>query len=696
MLPVVSLDDEQFDEIMENARKMIPNLYPEWTDYNYHDPGITMLELLAWLKEAQQFHLDQIGPGHIRRYLSLLGERPGGRVPARALVCTVPPADDDGGILPEGSRFWAYQVPFETEYSCYLDAARIAGLVSTRPGQMPWEGTLWQTGNRTLQLPMFGKNAETGSCFCVAFTKPLRPGRLHSLYFRMFSDYPVKRTPFSEEDSFVPLASLELEILCGTGFVPADYAEDETMQFLRRGFFRFRTEKSMEPDSNGRYWIRFRLKTAEYDAVPVVEQVSLHELEVCQKHTLCRCSRIALDEEGGFWSEWYLAAEGGYEIYLDQETGLRRFEGETVRETTDGMTRFVLRGDAVRPGMEGILVCFDLKMAEARFLGEGNGFHSQEFKAPARGLCGDGMGLMIETEQDSGFFQIWKQVEDFSGCGPEDRCYVYDEEHETLHFGNCIKGMAPEGRIFLISGYTSLGSEGNVKAGTIGGGTCAYGQGRATNREDAYGGRDQENIRQCWERVHRKIKKVYRAVSYEDYEQLVMETPGLMIEKARVIPVSERVRRDGSMDELKVTLVAKPYSEEPMPRLSRPYLENILNYLEPRRLIGTRVSVLSPEYIGIIIFAEIETDSYAQKVREDLRRTLTEYFRQRSSDFGQPVPYGTIYGIIDVMEHVTRVRSISLDARGSGIRRNRNGDILLPVNGLAYLKEWDCMISSAI
>ena len=74
---------------------------------------------------------------------------------------------------------------------------------------------------------------------------------------------------------------------------------------------------------------------------------------------------------------------------------------------------------------------------------------------------------------------------------------------------------------------------------------------------------------------------------------------------------------------------------------------------------------------------------------------LREYFERRGSDFGQPVPYGTIYGIIDVMKHVTRVRSISLDARGSGIRRNRNGDILLPVNGLAYLKEWDCMISSA-
>ena len=60
MLPVISLDDERFEEIVDKARKMIPNLYPEWTDHNYHDPGITMLELFAWLKEIQQFHMDQI------------------------------------------------------------------------------------------------------------------------------------------------------------------------------------------------------------------------------------------------------------------------------------------------------------------------------------------------------------------------------------------------------------------------------------------------------------------------------------------------------------------------------------------------------------------------------------------------------------------------------------------------------------
>ena len=46
MLPILSLDDERFEEIVEKPGKMIPNLSPDCTDYNYHDPGITIIELL--------------------------------------------------------------------------------------------------------------------------------------------------------------------------------------------------------------------------------------------------------------------------------------------------------------------------------------------------------------------------------------------------------------------------------------------------------------------------------------------------------------------------------------------------------------------------------------------------------------------------------------------------------------------------
>ena len=174
---------------------------------------------------------------------------------------------------------------------------------------------------------------------------------------------------------------------------------------------------------------------------------------------------------------------------------------------------------------------------------------------------------------------------------------------------------------------------------------------------------------------------------------LVKRTPGLMIEKVKSVCLSSYIKSQKSLDSEKVTLVVKPYSTEARPKLGSAYLENIRNMLEFRRLIGTKVSILGPEYIGIIIFAEIEMDSYYMKFKEIMRQKVEEYFQRQENDFGKTVVYGEIYGLLDVMKHVVKIKSLSLDSQGNGARRSRNGDIILPPNGLAYLKEWDCMVS---
>ena len=57
MIPMPNLDDEYFSDINENAKNMISQICPEWTDYNSHDAGITFIELFSWFKEMQQNHI---------------------------------------------------------------------------------------------------------------------------------------------------------------------------------------------------------------------------------------------------------------------------------------------------------------------------------------------------------------------------------------------------------------------------------------------------------------------------------------------------------------------------------------------------------------------------------------------------------------------------------------------------------------
>src|ERR1044071_483132 len=93
-LPQTKLDDKTFDVMLEESIKLIPRHAPEWTDHNRHDPGITLIELFAWLTEMQQFYLDSVGPQSYLKFLKLLGARCAPIVPATTEInFSMPPAE---------------------------------------------------------------------------------------------------------------------------------------------------------------------------------------------------------------------------------------------------------------------------------------------------------------------------------------------------------------------------------------------------------------------------------------------------------------------------------------------------------------------------------------------------------------------------------------------------------------------------
>ena len=51
MLPEILLDDVRFQELVSEARTRIVRHSPDWTEHNVSDPGITLIELFAWMTE---------------------------------------------------------------------------------------------------------------------------------------------------------------------------------------------------------------------------------------------------------------------------------------------------------------------------------------------------------------------------------------------------------------------------------------------------------------------------------------------------------------------------------------------------------------------------------------------------------------------------------------------------------------------
>lgn len=72
-LPIPNLDDRNFEDLMKEARSLIPTYNKEWTNYNPSDPGITLLELFAWLSEMVIYRVNRVPDENYRKFLKLIG-----------------------------------------------------------------------------------------------------------------------------------------------------------------------------------------------------------------------------------------------------------------------------------------------------------------------------------------------------------------------------------------------------------------------------------------------------------------------------------------------------------------------------------------------------------------------------------------------------------------------------------------------
>lgn len=71
-LPLRNLDDRTYKDLLDEARGLIPTLDPTWTNHNPSDPGITLIELFAWLTEMLIYRANRIPDQHLASFVRLL------------------------------------------------------------------------------------------------------------------------------------------------------------------------------------------------------------------------------------------------------------------------------------------------------------------------------------------------------------------------------------------------------------------------------------------------------------------------------------------------------------------------------------------------------------------------------------------------------------------------------------------------
>ena len=328
-LPLPNLDDRRWADLVEESRSLIPRFAPSWTDHNVHDPGITLMELFAWLAEMSIYRLSQVPERHLRKFLSLIGVIPRPPHPAQALLKFEPDSGTAPFTLPAGTVFEANQgtkgtVPFYLRRDLTVVTSKLAAFqVESDTGIRD----RWRILRAGSPIAPFGSNPRTGAAFYLGFDENLPHGKSISLGFRFAVDKTdieerlrileevvaqewayrqlrpgtpcdlwgrtwgnVDGTPLPPHHS----VRLTWEFFAADGggswqaLVPeSGQVMDDTRTLTLDGTLRFVLPSAMKAVALGEaekelYYLRCRLAHGAYDYAPRIAEVGLNSVEVEQ------------------------------------------------------------------------------------------------------------------------------------------------------------------------------------------------------------------------------------------------------------------------------------------------------------------------------------------------------------------------------------------------------------------------------
>src|SRR5215469_2745381 len=188
-LPRPDLDNRTFAQLVSESVVQINRLAASWTDYNAADPGITLIELIAWLSEQNLYRASRITPEMSRAFLRLVGvsQRPAGIAQTVILLRNAGAA---AIALPERTQLSdpLGVVMFETRDPVTVSPAALVQVLSGA-------GTLQDVTAENAQIfdpakdphlgsyPPFGDTPAPGAALYLGFDQPLgTPGEEVSLH----------------------------------------------------------------------------------------------------------------------------------------------------------------------------------------------------------------------------------------------------------------------------------------------------------------------------------------------------------------------------------------------------------------------------------------------------------------------------------------------------------------------------------
>lgn len=704
MIRLPNLDDQNYADIVEAAKRRIPVIFPEWTDFNEHDPGITMLELFAWLKELQQYYLNRISDSSSENMLRLLGIEVFPPKPSSV------PISFDNDNAPEHICKGCTAVTADgTVFASVCDFERApfrigSIFIENQDGFVDITDIAQE--NDTSFFP-FGNRLSGDSFRLYIRLDNVDKERLFGgipLYFDVADNCAVARNPVGDY-GYIP-RDITWEYSTAEGFSQCVVVSDDTCAFSYSGTILLGTGEDFAPYSiqglpDG-MWLRAGLSYCGCEDMPQLRSVYSDMMNMIQVRTDAVYYDFLLYGETVF-AGGMTAAAGMCFVFVRDEHGWQYISEAEIQKKPDGAEIFL--GEYARlaaaDGMPDVrVVCCTEEFAGSAMFYSSDGLPCQQFEFDAGGmLLTDDFKIMVLDREDSPFPR-WREYRYISSLGladPYDLCFTYDEKRHRIIFGDNENGEAPPAgneNIMIVSCSSTLGVHGNMPPQSL----TELSDGKRTypvlQPSACTGGRDRESFGHAMDRLKTALSECTRAVTLEDYRTIAMRTPGLRIADAKAIPFFDpgSTTHTAYSRENMVSVVVLPYSTGSFPMPDKRFLDAVKDYIEGFRLITTRVKVIAPVYVKIDISAEIicgtrEVSSALRYSEEALRSLLSVYGEDGRTRFGEPVSEPDIIARICSVDGVLSVKRLTISTGMPDCSRDRYGRLVIPPNAIAYCGE---------
>lgn len=692
MITLPVLDDQNYNDIVEAAKRRIPVIFPEWTDFNEHDPGITLIELFAWLKEMQQYTLNRM-PDSVRKAMLLLaGTQPHSPAPAKAKLYfpeSVPErlAVGSSAFLEDGTEFTLTEQFTSQQFSIekvimdsadgFVDITEIASEQGT--SFYPFGADL-ECHNRRLYLKL--------------------SSAVNELTIDVITEdrCAVPRNPCKGDIS--ALRSIVWEYSTADGFKRCSVACDETYGMSFSGRITLCTgddfgEVTTGVPSDG-IWLCAYVEYSGCEDMPLLSGIYTNTVTVEQKHRESTFLDMMFGN-GIVEIEDVLAATGERMVMLRDKHGWIALpdpeyiiSGSTVKFDLSQYAK-----DVADDGKPNVRLVFCTYGFSNKILYSSDGLPCQSFSFDPEGiLLTEELKIMVKDREnaDNPRWNEYSYIENLELAGAFDRVFTFDEKDRAIVFGDNENGEVPpcgNDNILISCCSVTNGAAGNVSKGNLRQINCVNDSYLVCQPVSAQGGCDREGFDATLRRFRYELSDCSRAVSAEDYRRIAMRTPGLRVADVKAIPTFDPDDIYAPPEKLRgiMTLAVLPYSRCTYPMPDERYLSAVKNYMENSRLLTVELKTCAPVYVMVNVNAEIvcgtnEVELVLQNAENQLRKLFGVYSADGTSRFGKPVREADLIAELCSTHGVLTVKNLRINTDRPECRKTAAG-LTIPPNAIA-------------